>query len=36
LHLHPERLQTVIVGDSGIVRDSLDEGDLGEITIYNA
>jgi zinc protease len=36
LHLHPERLQTVIVGDSGIVRDSIDVKDLGEVTIYNA
>jgi zinc protease len=35
-HLHPELLQTVIVGDSGIVRASLNERDLGEITIYNA
>jgi zinc protease len=36
LHLHPDRLQTVIVGDSAIVRDSLDVRDLGEVTIYNA
>jgi zinc protease len=36
LHLHPELLQTVIVGDSGIVRDSLDVRDLGEVTVYNA
>src|SRR6478752_7765713 len=35
-HLHPERLQTVIVGDAGIVRDSLDARDLGEVTVYNA
>ena len=33
-HLHPERLQTVIVGDSGVVRDSL-AAELGEITIHN-
>ena len=36
LHLHPERLQTVIVGDSGIVGDSLDARELGEVTVYNA
>jgi zinc protease len=36
LHLHPGRLQTVIVGDSGIVRDSLDVRDLGDVTVYNA
>jgi hypothetical protein len=36
LHLHPDRLQTVIVGDSAIVRDSLDARELGEVTIYNA
>ena len=35
-HLHPEQLQTVIVGDSGIVRDSLNVRDLGEVTVYNA
>ncbi len=35
-HLHPERLQTVIVGDSGIVRDSLIGAGLGEVTIHSA
>jgi zinc protease len=34
-HLHPEQLQTVIVGDSGVVRDSLVAVDLGEITVHN-
>ena len=34
-HLHPEQLQTVIVGDSAIVRDSLNTVDLGEVTIHN-
>jgi zinc protease len=35
-HLHPELLQTVIVGDAAIVRDSLVDPDLGEVTVHNA
>ncbi len=35
-HLHPELLQTVIVGDAAIVRDSLIDTDLGEVTVHNA
>jgi zinc protease len=35
-HLHPELLQTVIVGDAAIVRDSLLDTNLGEVTVYNA
>jgi zinc protease len=34
-HLHPEQLQTVIVGDSGVVRASLVAAGLGEITVHN-
>jgi predicted Zn-dependent peptidase len=35
-HLHPELLQTVVVGDAGIVRSSLVDPDLGEVTVHNA
>ncbi|MEO8908987.1 MAG: pitrilysin family protein [Gemmatimonadaceae bacterium] len=35
-HLHPDRLQTVIVGDAGMVRGSLGASGLGEITVHNA
>lgn len=35
-HLHPELLQTVIVGDASIVRASLTDDKLGEVTIHNA
>jgi zinc protease len=35
-HLHPDLLQTVIVGDAATVRDSLTEQSLGEITVHNA
>lgn len=35
-HLHPELLQTVIVGDASIVRASLTDGNLGEVTVHSA
>jgi len=35
-HLHPELLQTVIVGDAATVRDSLADPGLGEVTVHNA
>jgi zinc protease len=35
-HLHPELLQTVIVGDAAIVRDTLLDPGLGEVTVHNA
>jgi len=35
-HLHPELLQTVIVGDASTVRDSLTDHSLGEVTVHNA
>jgi zinc protease len=35
-HLHPELLQTVIVGDAATIRSSLADPSLGEVTIYNA
>jgi len=35
-HLHPELLQTVIVGDASTVRDSLTDHGLGEVTVHNA
>jgi zinc protease len=34
-HLHPELLQTVVVGDAGVVRSSLVDPNLGEVTIHN-
>jgi zinc protease len=34
-HLHPELLQTVIVGDAAIVRDTLTDPGLGEVTVHN-
>jgi zinc protease len=34
-HLHPELLQTVVVGDAGIVRASLVDPGLGEVTVHN-
>jgi zinc protease len=34
-HLHPELLQTVIVGDASIVRASLTDDNLGEVTVHN-
>jgi zinc protease len=35
-HLHPELLQTVIVGDAVTVRNSLADHSLGEVTVHNA
>jgi predicted Zn-dependent peptidase len=35
-HLHPELLQTVIVGDASTVRDSLTDDRLGDVTVHNA
>jgi zinc protease len=35
-HLHPELLQTVIVGDAATVRSSLADNSLGEVTVHNA
>jgi zinc protease len=35
-HLHPELLQTVIVGDAATVRSSLADHSLGEVTVHNA
>ena len=34
-HLHPELLQTVIVGDATTVRNSLADYSLGEVTVHN-
>jgi zinc protease len=35
-HLHPDLLQTVIVGDAATVRGSLADHNLGEVTVHNA
>jgi zinc protease len=35
-HLHPDLLQTVIVGDAATVRGSLSDHSLGEVTVHNA
>lgn len=35
-HLHPEQLQTVIVGDAGKIGTALSELDLGKITVHDA
>jgi zinc protease len=35
-HLHPDLLQTVIVGDAATVRSSLANHSLGEVTVHNA
>jgi zinc protease len=35
-HLHPDLLQTVIVGDASTIRDSLTDRNLGEVTVHNA
>lgn len=35
-HLHPDLLQTVIVGDAATVRSSLADHSLGEVTVHNA
>jgi zinc protease len=35
-HLHPDLLQTVIVGDAATVRGSLADHSLGEVTVHNA
>jgi zinc protease len=35
-HLHPELLQTVIVGDAATVRSSLADHSLGEVTVHSA
>jgi zinc protease len=35
-HLHPDLLQTVIVGDAATVRGSLADNSLGEVTVHNA
>jgi zinc protease len=34
-HLHPELLQTVIVGDAATIRRSLTDHGLGEVTVHN-
>jgi zinc protease len=34
LHLRPDRLQTVIVGDAGVIRSSVAELGLGQVTIH--
>jgi zinc protease len=34
-HLHPERLQTVIVGDAEMVRPALTDLDLGDLVIHS-
>ena len=36
LHLHPEQLQTVIVGDAGKIGTALSGLDLGKITVHDA
>jgi zinc protease len=36
MHLHPDELQTVIVGDARIVRDSLRDLPLGELVVHEA
>jgi zinc protease len=36
MHLHPELLQTVIVGDAATVRSSLADHNLGELTVHNS
>ena len=35
-HLHPELLQTVVVGDARVVRASLVDPALGEVTVHDA
>jgi zinc protease len=34
-HLHPEQLQTVIVGDAATIRDSLTDQSPGDVTVHN-
>lgn len=36
LHLHPDRLQTVIVGDAGVIRSPISQLGLGQVTIHSA
>jgi zinc protease len=36
MHLHPDELQTVIVGDAQVVRDSLRDLPLGELVVHEA
>ncbi len=33
-HLHPDQLQTVVVGDARVIRDSLGDLDLGELQVH--
>jgi zinc protease len=35
-HLHPELMQTVVVGDAGVVRPSLVDPALGEVIVHNS
>lgn len=35
VHLHPERIQLVVVGDPGAVRSPLEELGIGPVTVYN-
>ena len=35
-HLHPERLQTVIVGDPGVVLEPLEDAGFGDVLVYDA
>jgi zinc protease len=34
-HLHPDQLQTVVVGDARVIRDSVASLDLGELRIHD-
>jgi predicted Zn-dependent peptidase len=35
-HIHPEKLQTVVVGDASLVRKSLADLDAGAIQVHDA
>lgn len=36
LHLHPGELQTVVVGDAGLIRDAVSELELGEFHVHSS
>jgi len=35
-HLHPDELQTVVVGDAGVIRDSVADLKLGDVHVYGS
>jgi predicted Zn-dependent peptidase len=35
-HLHPHELQTIVVGDAGVIRDSVAKLDIGNLQVHES